>query len=450
MKNKLQKHEHSNDTVKCDYCSNFHDFDVPPNLVDEMLNGQVVLFAGAGISTETRNVLPFTFYDDVCKESGLENNLPFPVVMSRFCLQPNGRARLLRKIRGRFDYIRSFPRLYFEATLFHRELSTLFPIESIFTTNWDDYFESECGAIPFVTSEDFAFWSIPGRKVFKIHGSINNLGSIVATSEDYEKCYQRLQQGLLGSNLKMILATKTILYIGYSFRDEDFLRLHSLLRQEMGDLLPHAYIVTLDKLGDERFRDLGLTPIYTDATFFISVVKHHITADHCMLEDDRFRGVRAMLQKLIKEQARLHKDLSFEDNPEILHASYYQDGLLDSFQRILALKNTGFYSSVHNVVLKIGAYEDERKERLKARKYSDVSYIDGYLHGLYFLLADKNERKGFPLYYIFGVNDQPVTFRDFNKLRRVAGKTHKAAYKEAQRITKGLGSEFIPRHRPIL
>ena len=29
-------------------------------------------------------------------------------------------------------------------------------IENIITTNWDDYFEKECGATPYVSPEDFA------------------------------------------------------------------------------------------------------------------------------------------------------------------------------------------------------------------------------------------------------------------------------------------------------
>ena len=31
-------------------------------------------------------------------------------------------------------------------------------IENIITTNWDDFFERECGATPYVSPEDFALW----------------------------------------------------------------------------------------------------------------------------------------------------------------------------------------------------------------------------------------------------------------------------------------------------
>jgi hypothetical protein len=213
-------HSQPHTAQECFFCRNFPEFELPDHLLQELKANRLVLFAGAGISTEGRQVLPSTFYTDILEELNCSDKPSFPELMSRFCDGPNGRAKLLRNIRKRFESIRAFPQLYNLATLFHRELSTLFMIESIVTTNWDDYFEQETGAIPFVSAEDFAFWSVPGRKVFKIHGSINNLGSIVATTEDYEECYERLQTGILGSSLKMMLATKTILYIGYSFSDQ--------------------------------------------------------------------------------------------------------------------------------------------------------------------------------------------------------------------------------------
>src|SRR5690606_30134800 len=120
--------------------------------------------------------------------------------------------------------------------------------------NWDDYFERECNAIPIVTAEDFAFYNVEARKVFKIHGSISNYGSIVATSEDYTRCYKNLQTGIIGSFLKTILATKVVVFVGYSFSDFDFNKIYNYLKKEMGNILPHCYIVTLDKTFEEKFK----------------------------------------------------------------------------------------------------------------------------------------------------------------------------------------------------
>ncbi len=323
------------------FCKNFHEFELPESLIGEILSNRVVLFAGAGISTEDKSVFPYTFYEQIRSEFKVPESeiLPFSNLMTQYCAQPNGRANLLRKFRERFEYVRSFPELYSTATRFHSELSTLFFIDSIVTTNWDDYFERECGATPFVTPEDFAFWSIPGRKVFKLHGSVTNLGSIVATSADYQQCYKRLQKGVLGSSLKMMLATKTILYVGYSFLDEDFTRIYSMLRKEMGELIPRGFIVTLDREGEQRYRQLGLIPIFTDATNFISVLKQHLIEDKHMLSDEVFGAVLAELTVVTAEHHRLWDNFNIYDTPYIIYASSYQDGLIHAFERILALTN---------------------------------------------------------------------------------------------------------------
>ena len=177
------------------------------------------------MSTESRTVFPWTLYEEIHSELKLkDSDKPlFPTLMSKYCQQPDGRIKLIQNIHKRLDYVSSFSELYRNATRFHRELSTLFYIETIITTNWDDYFEKECGAVPLSTPADFALWNIPGRKVIKIHGSANNYGSIIATEEDYASAKETLEKGSLGSALKLLLATKTILYIGYSLLDYDFI-----------------------------------------------------------------------------------------------------------------------------------------------------------------------------------------------------------------------------------
>ena len=321
------------DPAERQFCQNCHEFDLPESLIGELISNRVVLFAGAGISTEDKSVFPYTFYEEIRSEFKVPEteSLSFSGLMTQYCAQLNGRANLLRKIRERFEYTRSFPELYRLATRFHYELSTLFLIESIVTTNWDDYFERECGATAFVTPKDFAFWSLPGRKVFKLHGSITNLGSIVATSGDYKQCYNRLQKGILGSSLKMMLATKTILYVGYSFRDEDFTRIHSMLRKDMGELMPRGFIVTLDREGEQRYRELGLIPIFADATIFIAAIKQRLIEDKHMLPDEVFDEVSAKLTIVQAAHHRLWDEFNILDTPDILYASSYQDGLIHAF-----------------------------------------------------------------------------------------------------------------------
>ena len=442
------------DPAECQFCKRFHEFDLPEPLIAELLSSGVVLFAGAGISTEDKSVFPCTFYEEIRSELKVPEteSLSFSGLMTKYCAQMNGRANLLRKIRERFEYTRSFPELYRIATRFHYELSTLFFIESIVTTNWDDYFERECGATAFVMPKDFAFWSLPGRKVFKLHGSITNLGSIVATSADYQQCYKRLQKGILGSSLKMMLATKTILYVGYSFRDEDFTRIHSMLRKDMGELMPRGFIVTLDRGDEQRYRELGLIPIFTDATNFISVIKQHFIEGKHMLPDEVFEEVSAELTIVRAAHHRLWDEFNIIDTPDILYAASYQDGLIHAFERMLGLHNSGYYSHIANITNAMLGYYELRKAKVQIRKYPDIAYIDGYTNGLLYLLHNHDIREMLPLYYIFGARQQPRSFDEFSHLLERAFTLHKSASRYARQMVQGrqCNKENVIHHPPFL
>jgi hypothetical protein len=374
--------------------------------------------------------------------------LAFPDLMTAFSIK-FGRAALLRKIKEHFDYIRSFSELYGLATRFHQELATIFPIREIITTNWDNYFERECGATPFVTADDFAFWNIPGRKVMKIHGSVNAFGSVVATREDYERCYRRLSRGLLGSSLKMALATKTLLYVGFSFRDDDFVRIHSFLMREMKGTMPRSYLVTVDRAFDSQMAELGVQPIYTDATFFLSRLKKRLVADRHMLADERYDIIPPFYARVLRAHGKV-SGLSFRKYPDIMYCLAYQDGLKHALARIMTFRATGDYSHACKSARTIASYSEKiRREKLRAHAYPTVAYVDGYINGhLYFALPDK-ERSGCPLYYIFGCREEFRSYEAFKRALRGAARFHRGAHAFAtQFVRHGKIEEGMQFHHP--
>src|SRR6266511_5535908 len=150
-------HRHDSDKETCHVCRNHLPFEMPERLVEACISGKLVIFAGAGISTENRIGYPSTFYEEVVAELGVdEADSSFPAVMTAFT-DMHGRASLLQKIKHRFDYVRAFPELRMWSTLFHQELGTIYPIRDIITTNWDTLFEETTGAIPIVTPRAPAF-----------------------------------------------------------------------------------------------------------------------------------------------------------------------------------------------------------------------------------------------------------------------------------------------------
>ena len=98
--------------VSCALTKDFHEFHLPNHLVEEFYAGRVVLFAGAGISTENPLVYPSTLYEIIRDELNIKKEFSFSELMSRFCARPNGRIKLIERIQKRFQYIETFPELY--------------------------------------------------------------------------------------------------------------------------------------------------------------------------------------------------------------------------------------------------------------------------------------------------------------------------------------------------
>lgn len=419
----------------CAFCKNKHEFAISDELMSELLSGNVTIFAGAGISTESRNVLKATFYDSVANEIGeAKSNLAFPELMEKYCEQANGRLKLLHKIKERFDQIDSFPELTRTATRFHRELGTFYPIRNIVTTNWDTYFERYCRATPFVTDPDLLFWEAADRRVLKIHGSVTNYGSIVATAQDYQQCQDRLGDGLIGAILKTILATQTVIFIGYSLSDSDFSAIYDFVKTQMNALHKQAYVVNPFESDCDKFRAAGLIPIQTDGAYFLEQVKAHAVAQEMLLSDDSFDAALELLVEVQDEHDQLQSVIKASDFPEVIYAASYQDGLMHALERAIEMSGSGRYSHRCKVSGIAEQYLKLQKEKRKFGRYEDVAYIEGYINGLAFLLMTNDERASVPIpkYFAFGCEDEIENITDFVEFLSKNPTPHKAANKRAR------------------
>jgi hypothetical protein len=439
----------------CEICRNNKPFEIPGDLYESLKDGKLVIFAGAGVSTESTNVFPYSLYDELCDDIGIDPKnckLLFPDLVSLFEQQDNGRRKLLAKIRGRVQYIKSFIKLFTLSTRFHHELADIHQIDEIITTNWDDFFEIVCDAVPFVISKDFVFWEIPERKVFKIHGSINNLSTIIASKSDYEKCRKELSQGVIGSYLRVLLATKTIVYCGYAFNDPDFLEIHEILTKEMNEILPHAYMVTLDKHISEKIGSFRITPILTDATFFLHSLKEKLIADEIINSPEIYRDVIEQLAVLRNIHTNVMHTYDIKRNPSIIYTYSYQDGLLDALERGLTKHGTGEYLCQVFIENNISNYLNIMKKKEKERKYWDVAYIEGYIRGLMYFITPKSLRSQIPYFYIMGRNEMIFDKERFDKLLKNEKSYDAKVYRSAVKLyqKRFTGEDIIPEHTPFL
>lgn len=434
----------------CEKCKLKKPFELPPEIVSACYSGDLVVFAGAGVSTESRIVFPSTFYQWV--KDGLElpteKRISFSKLMTLYCSAPRSRKDLLMAIQNRIDYVKAFPELYLNATEFHRELSAIPHLDDIFTTNWDDFFERECDATPIVTGQDFAvLQDIPRRKVYKLHGSIYNYGSIVATEEDYRKCYRKLSTGIVGAKLKTLLMSKTLVFFGFSFDDEDFKRLYRLLKKDVAGLMPRSYVVTMDEEAKDKLDSLGInaTPIITGGAFFVKQLKKKLIEDKFMLPDEQYEGIGEILSKVFREHAKL-STLSVIKHPDSLYSQWYQDGLQHAFERLLATRKSGENSCGQHMVIVVKDYESLIKDRLHKKRYSDVAYFRGYQTGLVYFLLDEEGRGSLPMYFLFGCGDI-LNFKQYLMLEKDAPELHKSAHKLAEAIAHEVKSGLLVPHR---
>ena len=437
---------------ECEICKNNKPFDLPKDIINAAIEGELVLFCGAGISTESKNVLPFSLYKAIQDELKItDNTLSFSVLMQKYCDQPNGRKKLLNIIRKRLNYIDSFPELQRQATSFHRELSTVYPIRTIITTNWDSYFEEYCGAIPITIPEDFAFWDDKTRCVLKIHGSMHNLSSIVATTDDYNRSFCELQNGIIGATLKSIIATKTVVFIGFSFGDEDFNQIIDYLYKEMGDIFPHIYVVTLDETLEKRLEYKNSTVIVTSGSFFLHKLKEKLIEEKILINLNAFEYVDEALYYIAEYHRNISKiDLSLY--PCAVYTLAYQDGVIHAFERLIQNYKTGEYNRPGMISRLILKYEKDVVEYIEHGNYWDAAYFEGYINGLTFIGLDKrikDVKDIFPFYYLPNAKRELATYDIYvSELERVSHENDEYQ-KQAKNIVNRLkGDDLVVHHPP--
>jgi hypothetical protein len=248
----------------------------------------------------------------------------------------------------------------------------------------------------------------------------------------------------------MLLATKVVLFVGYSLRDHDFSRIYDFLKEEMKDMLPHAYAIAVSPDSAAHFTSLGLTPVITDGTFFLQVLKSHLAAEGLMVPDERFDGIVRAWNRARREHQILHDSFSYKKNPELLHCASYQDGLMDAFGRIVSRKNTGEYSCPDHVIALLRKYLEIQGEKRAKKKYSDVAYIEGYMNGLQYLISDDKQRKCLPMYYLFGHNGDLTTISQYKRSCKKAKELHAAAHANAVKVTKRIDDGIVFHHTPFL
>ncbi len=370
----------------CALCMNT-EFDVPAEIIHAVKKGDLVIFAGAGISTEGKNVYKSTLYADINDELSESNNNTFPQLMTKYCEKPNGRRKLINKIIDRFDYYKSFPEIDNIMNKFFVPLSDIYSIKEIITTNWDRQFEEKCGCMPIVYNEDISLLDDKKRKVYKIHGSIDNVGTLIITEADYEKCYNNLKENLIGGRIKELLSRKTVVFIGYSLDDEDFKKIWQFIDEKLGSLKPHFYIVSPDEKMVEKLKDKNVTVINTLGSTFVRKIRKQLINDKYLLNSDvLYNIVDIMLPMTFDVHQETNKMLKEKKEPLLIYSICFQDGVIHSLERILARKVYGEYLDPEFFHSSIDTYYMLYEGYVKIGNMFDAAYLFGYAYAMDYIL----------------------------------------------------------------
>ncbi len=193
----------------------------------EILEGNVAIFAGAGLSISCGLSSWKELLRDIAEELELDINRENDLLsIVQFYQNRNGRGKINQQLINAFNK-------QVDLSDNHRILASL-PISTYWTTNYDHLIEQSLkneGKIVDVkkTAENLA-QTVPRRDVvvYKMHGDIDNPSKAVLSKEDYEMYH--LENELFTTTLKSDLLSKTFLFIGFSFDDPNLSYILSKIR----------------------------------------------------------------------------------------------------------------------------------------------------------------------------------------------------------------------------
>lgn len=120
-------------------------------------------------------------------------------------------------------------------------------VSAIYTTNQDNVMEKAYEKYgkkyrTIIQLEDFAEMKLSEQLYIKFHGDLNYPESIVFTQDDYERRINE-PQNALNIRLRADLLAKSLLFIGYSFRDINIQQMFIELQQAFYGKLPTSYMI---------------------------------------------------------------------------------------------------------------------------------------------------------------------------------------------------------------
>ena len=232
--------------------------DFPVGLVNSLRDGNLVVFAGAGVSMGEPSGLP--------DFNGLAWEIAQGTGITQFPDEPVDRflGRLLdKRVRVHDLAVGRLSGERIEPTVLHRDLLRLFAGGTpprVVTTNFDLLFERAAEEVFEGTCGVYRAPALPlGRRfdgIVHVHGDVSDPGGMVLTDKDFGQAY--LTDGYARLFLVELFRAFDVLFVGYSHNDTVMSYLARALPQEQTS---RRYALTDNEEGD-WWRFLGIEPVF--------------------------------------------------------------------------------------------------------------------------------------------------------------------------------------------
>lgn len=215
---------------------------IPNALVDAVGQRKAVLFAGAGMSYPSLQILGHNVRDTIgseiqkdCKDYDFSLRT-FEDVCDEY-VALNDRTGLVNRLAALIPQ---------NAVPTASHVVAVKAFRFIITTNWDLLFEAAYRQIGqgyqvLSSNQDAPNFNYDQHNLLKIHGSIDRPLTLIATSEDYES-YEDTHKELL-DRVADLLYNNTVLFVGYGLRDEHVRQLLTRIRRQRGPWARRMYAV---------------------------------------------------------------------------------------------------------------------------------------------------------------------------------------------------------------
>jgi hypothetical protein len=220
--------------------------EIPTALLNALVQDNVVIFAGSGLSKRFKLPDWHGLVVDVVKELNNSKYELFLPLLDASLLQP---IEVLDKMKSEHTAIRRYIRNKYNITSgdyrFHKKIVQV--SDKIVTTNYDNAFERAFDdlVVPAVYTSDFNISEINKSNepyILKLHGTFQEPDNCLIFKSDYINLYEKEKSAV--QKLKSIFTDKTILFLGFGFNDPEISYLFKSLDESFSNHNKHFIVAT--------------------------------------------------------------------------------------------------------------------------------------------------------------------------------------------------------------